>query len=41
MASYEQWYLADKDEPGKQVQQVLASLWKGGRYIRVGLNLFI
>lgn len=33
MASYEQWYYATKDEP---VKQLLSSLWKGSRYLKVG-----
>ena len=33
MASYEQWYHATKDEP---VKQLLTSLWKGSRYLKVG-----
>lgn len=32
MASYEEWHRADKDEP---VRQILASLWKGSRYLKV------
>ncbi len=32
MASYEQWYHGDRDEP---VKQLLTSLWKGSRYLKV------
>ena len=34
MASYEQWYHGDRDEP---VKQLLTSLWKGSRYLKVKL----
>ncbi len=36
MASYEEWYRSDKDEP---VKQLIASLWKGSRYLQVNINL--
>ncbi len=35
LASYEEWYQADKDEP---VKQLLASLWKGSRYLQVSVH---
>lgn len=38
MASYEQWHHASKDEP---VKQILTSLWKGSRYLKVGSDWYV